>query len=275
MRIVAVYVPINMWADLLLSPGKTIDYDGHRITYPDIAAVVWAGGNPFAHAQDVNRVIRAWQRPEVTIVADFNWTATAKHADIVLPATTPLERNDIVATDEYIVASQQIVKPMNEARNDFDIFGGIATRLGHGPAFSEGRDEMAWLRAFYAQAKKSAPALPDFDTFWKRGFLHFPASASAGQVVAYADFRTDPDANPLSTPSGKIELFPQRSPGSNIAIRPVRPRGSNPPSGSAVRRRNASRSTFCRVTRHNGCIRNWMRPRCAPRMRSVSANPFG
>ncbi len=68
-----------------------------RITYPDIRLVYWAGGNPFHHHQDINRLRRAWQRPETIIVHEPCWTATARHADIVLPATTTLERNDIGA----------------------------------------------------------------------------------------------------------------------------------------------------------------------------------
>ena len=56
--------------------------------------VYWAGGNPFHHHQDLNRLRRIWERPETIIVHEPWWTATARHADIVLPATTSLERND-------------------------------------------------------------------------------------------------------------------------------------------------------------------------------------
>ena len=56
----------------------------------------WVGGNPFPHHQDRNRMLKAWQKLETFIVQDHQWTATARHADIVLPATTSYERNDIV-----------------------------------------------------------------------------------------------------------------------------------------------------------------------------------
>jgi trimethylamine-N-oxide reductase (cytochrome c) len=205
------FIPVNMWVDLLLNPGKTIDYDGQRITYPDIKLVYWAGGNPFHHAQNTNRVLEAWRRPEVTIVHDFVWTATAKHADIVLPATTTLERNDLMASDKFIIAMQQVVPPVFEARDDFSIFAALAARLGVGAQFTEGKDEMAWLRQFYAAAQQQGTArglaLPDFDTFWQQGMLQFPIPDSANQYVAYAAFRADPDNAPLSTPSGKIEIY--------------------------------------------------------------------
>ncbi len=205
------FVPVNMWVDLLLNPGQTIDYDGQRITYPEIKLVYWAGGNPFHHAQNTNRVLDAWRRPEVTIVQDYVWTASAKHADIVLPATTTLERNDLLATDKFIIAMQQVVPPVFEARSDFDIFAALSTRLGIGPQFTEGKDEMAWLRQFYAAAQQQGKTrgldLPEFDAFWQQGFLQFPIPESANQAVAYAGFRADPDNAPLSTPSGKIEIY--------------------------------------------------------------------
>ena len=205
------FVPINMWTDMLLNPGKTIDYDGQHLTYPDIKMVYVAGGNNLHHAQDVNRVLRAWQHPEVIVVHEYAWTATAKHADIVLPATTVLERNDLMASSTFISAMQQAVPPLFEARNDFDICAALAARLGFGPQYTEGKDEMAWLRQFYgvaaAQAQEQGMAFPDFDTFWQQGYLEFPVTSAAEQVVGYADFRADPQNHPLGTPSGKIEIY--------------------------------------------------------------------
>jgi len=205
------YVPLNQWIDLLASPGKTVDYDGRKITYPDIRLVYLAGSNHFNQAQYTNRVIQAWRRPEVTIVHDYVWTSTAKHADIVLPATTTLERNDILGTDRFIMAMQQVVPPLFEARDDFAICAALAERLGFGSQFTEGKDEMAWLRQFYAAVQQQGNArgldLPDFDTFWRGGYIEFPVPDQANQVVAYADFRADPANHALGTPSGKIEIY--------------------------------------------------------------------
>ena len=82
------FIPVARIADLLLNPGQPFQYDGRDLVYPDIRLVYWSGGNPFHHHQDINRLIRAWRRPETIIVNDPWWTATARHADIVLPATT-------------------------------------------------------------------------------------------------------------------------------------------------------------------------------------------
>jgi biotin/methionine sulfoxide reductase len=45
---------------------------------------------------------------------------------------------------------------------------------------------------------------PDFDGFWAEGYLELPFDESK---VLFAEFRADPDGAPLTTPSGRIELF--------------------------------------------------------------------
>jgi biotin/methionine sulfoxide reductase len=89
------FIPCARIADLLLRPGEKFDYNGASLTYPDIRLVHWAGGNPFHHHQDLNRLRRALGRPDTVIVHEPYWTPMARHADLVFPPTTSLERNDI------------------------------------------------------------------------------------------------------------------------------------------------------------------------------------
>ncbi|MDQ7908020.1 molybdopterin guanine dinucleotide-containing S/N-oxide reductase [Phytohabitans sp. ZYX-F-186] len=203
-------IPVARIADMLLHPGEPYDFDGERRRYPDIRLVYWAGGNPFHHHQDLNRLLRGWRRPETVVVHEPWWTATARHADIVLPATTTLERNDIGASsrDDAIVAMHQAVEPVGQARHDFDILAGLAGRLGFRDAFTEGRDEAAWLRHLYERSRRAAARngaeLPEFDEFWARGHADVPGTRS---FVLFEAFRSDPAAHPLRTPSGRIEIF--------------------------------------------------------------------
>jgi biotin/methionine sulfoxide reductase len=207
-------IPAARIADCLLHPGEPYDFNGARAAYPDIRLVYWAGGNPFHHHQDTNRLRRAWQKPETIVVQEPWWTATARHADIVLPATTTLERNDIgcAGRDRYVIAMQKAIEPVGEARDDFEIFRGLAGRLGCEDVFAQGRDEAAWLRHIFEKwrdgARSNRAALPDFASFWEQGYFEIPKLT--GEYVLFSDFRADPDQHKLRTPSGRIELYSDR-----------------------------------------------------------------
>jgi biotin/methionine sulfoxide reductase len=204
-------IPVARLSDLLLDPGRQLEFDGRTIVFPDIKLVYWAGGNPFHHHQDVNRLLRGWRRPETVVVQEPWWTATARHADIVLPATTPLERNDIGASsrDRFVIAMKQAISPVGGARNDFDMLAELADRLGFAASFTEKFDELGWLRRLYDRSRAAALArnlpMPDFDNFWAAGHAELPAPIDP--EIPFADFRADPQAHPLHTPSGRIEIW--------------------------------------------------------------------
>ena len=152
--------------------------------------------------------------PDTVIVHDIWWTATARHADIVLPATTPFERDDIGASsrDRFILAMPQLIKPLHSARNDYDIFVELAARLGFEAHFSERRDIQAWVRHAYEACRTKATErgvdMPPFDAFWRMGYVEI--TAPEDEFVLFGEYRRDPTRNPLDTPSGRIELFSER-----------------------------------------------------------------
>ncbi len=205
------FIPVARISDLLLNPGAAFDFDGARYEYPDIRVVYWAGGNPFHHHQDLNRMRQAWQKPDTVIVNEWCWNALAKHADIVLPCTTPLERQDIALTprDPYVVSMAKLTEPFGQARDDFDIFRGIAREMGLETRFSEGRDQAEWRQWIYDQTRSRSAAagidIPDYQSFLKTGW--FRVADPAEPLIMLSAFRADPVANPLSTPSGRIEIF--------------------------------------------------------------------
>lgn len=204
-------IPVARLTDMLLYPGQPYRFDGESRVYPHIRLVHWAGGNPFHHHQQLNRLRDAWSRPETVIVNEIWWSPIAQHADIVLPVTTSLERNDIGGSsrDRYVLAMHQAIAPLHQARSDLDIFTDLAERIGTKAAYTDGHDEMGWIEAIYdrcasAQRRFGVDA-PDFETFWKRGHLELPGPQK--DFVLFEDFRADPIAHPLKTPSGKIELY--------------------------------------------------------------------
>ena len=224
---VADFIPVARVTDLLENPGATFDYDGTRYTYPDIKLVWWAGGNPFHHHQDLNRLRRAWARPDTIIANEWCWNALARHADIVLPCTTPLERADIALTpkDPYQVVMDQAIDPVGQARDDHEIFRGLAAELGFEETFTEGRSPEAWQRWIWdvsrQQAARAGVELPDWETFQRVGFVQVPPPEQP--TVMMADFRADPEAHPLDTPSGKIEIFSETIAGFNYDDCPGHP----------------------------------------------------
>ncbi len=207
---VSTFIPVARISDMLLNPGESFEFNGSSYEYPDIHLVYWAGGNPFHHHQDLNKMLRAWQKPDTVVVNDWCWNSIAKHADIVLPCTTTLERNDISISprDPYVIDMQQAIKPVGDSRNDYDIFSGIARQMGIELAFTEDRNEQQWIEWIYAETVKRSKAkgfeMPDYAEFKKSGW--FKPDPPAEPVVMLKDFRDDPAANPLSTPSGKIEI---------------------------------------------------------------------
>lgn len=145
------------------------------------------------------------------MVHEQYWTAQAKFSDIVLPVTTSLEREDIGSGghDGFMIAMSAQIPPVGEARDDYAIFCDLAARLGIGERFSEGRDAGQWLRQIYEDSRPRAQEegieLPSFDAFWQQGVLEYCAPEKP--QVFLAEFRADPQRYPLSTPSGKIELY--------------------------------------------------------------------
>jgi biotin/methionine sulfoxide reductase len=211
------FIPVARISDLLLNPGQPFQYNGQDFTYPDIRLVYWSGGNPFHHHQDLNRLVQAWRRPETIIVHEPWWTATARHSDIVLPSTTPLERDDIGASlrDRYLIAMKRAVAPIGGARDDYSTFSELAQRLGVSEVFTENRSTEQWLKQIYDDAREQAsarnaqaPRWPEFEEFWARGYLELAPPPHA--TVLFERFRNDPVSYPLTTPSGRIEIFSER-----------------------------------------------------------------
>ena len=206
-------IPVARIADMLRNPGQPYDFNGRQKHYPDIRLIHWAGGNPFHHHQDLNALHEAWARPETIIVHEPWWTATAKRADIVFPATTPYEREDIGRTnlDDYLFHMPQLIPPVGEARNDYDILAGLAARLGAGTAFNAGRDAAGWIAHLYADYRVRAAAqgidVPDLEGLRAQNWLRLPIRAEGPNRTLFAPFRADPEAAPLRTPSGRIEIF--------------------------------------------------------------------
>jgi biotin/methionine sulfoxide reductase len=205
------WIPVARITDMLERPGGGYQYNGRNLTYPDARLMWWAGGNPLHHHQDLNRLLRAWAKSETIIVSEPWWNSLARHADIVLPATTTLERDDIGSSsrDRFILAMKQAIPPFAQARNEFDYMADVADILGVRERFTQQRDTGTWLRVLYERSRsdglRHGVELPDFDAFWAAG--HVEIAVPEDTLVPFAGLAREPVAEKLNTPSGRIELY--------------------------------------------------------------------
>ncbi len=191
----------------LMNPGVTFNHNGKSYTYPQPGkseiklAYLTCGSRLVNQHDDINLQLQALQKLDTHIVQDSWWTPGARQADIVLPAATLFERNDMVQLGEYMVYQHQIIEPLGESMSDFEIMKAVSERLGFKDAFTDGKeDEDAWLRSLYA----SSDAPLEYDAFRDAGYFVFPMNE--GAASPFDAFRDNPALNPLGTPSGKVEI---------------------------------------------------------------------
>lgn len=238
--------PCARIAEAIMNPGKTIDFNGRKVTYPEIDFIYWCGGNNVNQQQQLNKYVPAWRKPRTVVVNDIYWTPTAKHADIVFPITSIYERNDLTMLGDYanygIVPMKQLVEKQHKAVDDYTVFTELCKAYTPGDtALVEkytdgGKTEMDWLEQYYNSAKNTVNKndalvaelaegdendttitdkglqangkMPEFKTFWETNkVISFEDSSADEEYVTFADFREDPILEALGTPSGLIEIY--------------------------------------------------------------------
>jgi anaerobic dimethyl sulfoxide reductase subunit A len=186
------------FADLLVK--------GQAGGYPaDIKMVYSAFGHLLNQLPNPGKAAEALKDPnnvECIVVHEHFMTPMARYADILLPATTFFERNDVQTpwggSGHYAIFMDKAIAPMYECRNDLDICADLAKRLGIA-GYPDRVSDMEWLREFC-----EAGEIDDFDAFRDNGVARLPAPADE---VAFAAQIRDLEAHPFMTPSKKIELY--------------------------------------------------------------------
>ncbi len=100
---------------------------------PPVTAMIIQNTNPVSVAPDQNKVKRGFAREDLFIcVHEQFMTETAKMADVVLPATTFLEHDDIYrgGGHQYLILGPKLVEPPGECRNNHEVISGLAKRVG-------------------------------------------------------------------------------------------------------------------------------------------------
>ena len=189
-----------------------------------IKAIICHGGNCLTNQHgDVNRAHRVLGDPskcEFILNADVEFTDSARYADIVLPDLFRMEQESAMDADAWgrrIAASTGELGARFERRGAWEICVELAKRWEIEDAFTKGRAEGEWIRRLYEGDRERSTGLPTFDQLLKEGLAW--RDDCAEPFVALADWRRDPDAHPLDTPSGKIELFSEQLAATAEALR--------------------------------------------------------
>lgn len=210
-------IPVFLWTEACLRGKSMTAADGligaPRLT-SDIKLIYAVATNCLINQHaNVNRsaeILRDESKVAFLVVQDNFLTPTARFADIILPACTQFETWGVEDGWKYsdeVILQPKLVEPPGECKSDYQICAEIAERLGFGEAYTEGRDEKAWVEYCLSVFRSSRfPDLPTLDEFLDKnlGAWSNPVTQPA---IAFSDFRADPLAHPLNTPSGKIEIF--------------------------------------------------------------------
>lgn len=182
------------WADAVLQ--------GTSGGYPsDIQMIYSIGGNRLNQCGDINKGVEALKKVESVVVQDQFLTPLARFADVVLPASTHFEREDIQVphgTGCYLIYNHKVIDPLDESRSDLEILTALAQRLGIS-GFND-KSEAEWLRELVT----GGPV--DYEALRTQGVSKFNLPSLD---IPLHDFIADPEKNRLPTPSGKIEIFSQ------------------------------------------------------------------
>ena len=207
-------IPSFLWSEAVRrGPALTEKQDGLK-GVPRLRSGVkllfnLAGNTLINQHSDINGTIPVLQDEgacELIVVSDLFMTASARFADLLLPAASLLECDNISmpwANDDYLLSSARAVEPLFGALPDYDWVRLVARKLGLEDAFTQGREtDMDWLRALYRAHREQEPELPEFAEFRRRGGWVF---RDAPDKVAFRE--NIENGLPFATPSGKIELF--------------------------------------------------------------------
>ncbi|EMU6536353.1 selenate/tellurate reductase subunit YnfE [Escherichia albertii] len=213
-------ISVFTWTDAIVrGPEMTALRDGVRgkdkLDVPIKFIWNYAGNTLVNQHSDINKthdILQDESKCEMIVVIENFMTSSAKYADILLPDLMTVEQEDIIPNDSagnmgYLIFFQPATRAKFERKPIYWIMSEVAKRLGPDvyQKFTEGRTQEQWLQYLYAKMVAKDPTLPSYDELKKMGI--YKRKDPNGHFVAYKAFRDDPEANPLKTPSGKIEIY--------------------------------------------------------------------
>ncbi|MFH1490797.1 MAG: molybdopterin-dependent oxidoreductase, partial [Pseudomonadota bacterium] len=224
--------------------GQSLEQQFTEFTYPmpghsEIKMFYRYGGSFIGTMMDTSKWVRMYQSPKLEFVVnqDCWYNSETNFADIILPACTSLERDDVGewgagggytghasngCNHRVIVRQKKCIEPLWESKSDYQIFVLLAERLGLKEEFTEGKSEIDWAKAFFDIS--DLPEYISWEDFDKKGYFIVPLPEDYKPTPSLRWFYegracdTPDPANPkrntdkgheLGTFSGKIEFVSQ------------------------------------------------------------------
>lgn len=219
---VAASIPVFAWSDAVeRGPEMTAVNAGVRgvdaLDVPIKFILNYASNALVNQHGDINRTIELLKddrKCEFIVNVENRMTVSARYADIILPDVMNAEQLDLVSQGSagnmgYAILASQVIEPLYDCKTVYEMCSELARRLGVEQEFTEGRTQEEWVRHILDASRENIPDLPSFEDFLEMGMWRDPNPPEVG-YVPLQDFHEDPEAHPLPTPSGKIEIFSTR-----------------------------------------------------------------
>lgn len=222
--------PIN-WPGLhradLIPPGTRVlnqwelgrALTGDLALDPPIRSLFVYNSNPLVVAADQARARRGLEREDLfTVVSEHFVTDTARYADLLLPATTQAEQDDLMFSwgHLYLTLNQRAIEPLGEAVSNAELFRRLARVMGFDDPFFFRSDAQMMQESM----DWSSPAMQGItlESLKNKGYarLNLPPH---DRFALHAEGK-------FPTPSGKVELLASMAAGGNFVL-PVFRQGSN------------------------------------------------
>jgi trimethylamine-N-oxide reductase (cytochrome c) len=225
------FIPKNLIHDALLRPpiswyGTTlakskVEDQFVKYTYPvkgcSEVHMIWTDTPCWVTCwNDGNSFVKALRSPKIEfILAQHPWLENdCLFADVILPVSTKFEQRDISIDVmggqlSLVVNEKQCIEPIGESKSDYEIICMIADRLGLLKEYTGGKSVEDLIR--YGFEHSGVQEMVSYQELDEKQYFVIPTDPEWKKYPpGLRKFYEDPENNPLSTPTGKIEFYSER-----------------------------------------------------------------